>query len=40
MRFISLVGCMVFIGLVDWAILWALRLGLKYAQRGVTRMMG
>ena len=40
MRFLSLVGCMVFIGLVDWAILWALRLALKYAQRGVARMMG
>jgi hypothetical protein len=40
MRFLSLIGCMVFIGLVDWAILWALRFSIRHIQRLFVKVIG
>jgi hypothetical protein len=37
MRFISLVGCMVFIGVVDWLVIVALRFAIKHVQRLVLK---
>jgi hypothetical protein len=40
MRFISLVGCMVFIGVIDWLILCALKFAIKRLQRLAFKVVG
>jgi hypothetical protein len=40
MRFVSLVGCMVFIGVVDWLIIISLRFALKHFQRAFFKVIG
>jgi hypothetical protein len=40
MKWVSLVGAMVLIGLVDWVVVWALRKAVKLARRGLVRLWG